>query len=151
MRPGAVAALVGVILLAQGASVTRREADRAASSKVAVDSGLASWVGAHIRPRDALLIVGDAQRLGYRLERPTVGVPSQQFTARSWDSLEVLDAIERYRVRAVIITQDRKATSYGPFLDRLIAGETPAWLIPALTTGQVRVYRSQVGTRAKQN
>lgn len=150
MRPGAIAGLVGMVLLAQAASLPRRDAGRA-SPRVRVDTTLASWVRTHIRPDDALLIVGDAQHLGYQLERPTVGVPPQQFTARPWDSLAVLDAIERYRVRAVIVTREKNQTSYGPFLDRVIEGEIPTWLVPALITGQVRVYVSQGGVRATQN
>jgi hypothetical protein len=47
MRPGAIAGLVGVILLAQAGSLPRREADRPAASTVDVDTTLASWVRTH--------------------------------------------------------------------------------------------------------
>jgi hypothetical protein len=133
-------ALVGVVLLAQGVSLRRREAARPVPSQVAVEPALLAWVGKHVRPEEAIMVVGDAQPVGYQLQRPTVGIPPHQYSVRSWDSLEVREALARYRVQAVIVARERHDASYGPFFDRLIAGDSPAWLVPALTTQRARVY-----------
>ena len=140
MRTAAIAALASVVLLAQAASLPRREAARPVPSQVAVEPALLAWVGTQVRPDEALMVVGDAQPVGYQLRRPTVGVPPHQFTVRPWDSLQVREALAHYRVQALIVARERHNTSYGPFFDRLIAGDAPVWLVPALTTERARVY-----------
>jgi hypothetical protein len=135
---GAVLA-VGLLLVAQAASLPRRYAERPAPRPAGVDS-LANLVGGRAAASDVLLVIGDGQRVGYHLGHPTIAVPAQSFTALSWDEARLREIARRYGARLLVVSRSADASAAKEFAARLGRGERPDWLVLVGTTSSASVY-----------
>lgn len=134
-----VAALVALILLAQGAELPRRWKARPNAALASVDPAVA-WVKLHTGPNDVIMAIGDGQRIGYQSARPTAVVPQSRFTAFVWDEGRIHRIAREYRVRVFIISRAVREAEYTPFAAELASGRAPAWLHLEVETETGRLY-----------
>jgi hypothetical protein len=141
MRAQAViAASIGALLLAQAVSLPRRYADRPALG-VGGDSALRAVVAQHSGTGEPVVILGNGQRLGYRVGRPALAVPAAFFTGVRWDEGRIRKVAARYGARLVIVSSEGADSSAArEFVARLSTGDVPDWLVEVARTPTVRLY-----------
>jgi hypothetical protein len=141
-RTGAVVVFVGLVLVAQAASLPGRWAARP-GEKAGVDLELRSLVSAHSGPSEPVLVIGDGQHTGYFLRRPTVAVPAAFYTSEPWDEARIRGMIARYGVRLVVVSRPANGSGAEALVRQLDAGQLPAWLVPIGETPTARVYATR--------
>jgi hypothetical protein len=114
---------------------------------------LRDWVGINMRTDTPVLSV-EGQATGYLLQRPTISMVGRTFSSRKWDEDEVRKTMLDYQVRYLIIYPGIPAP-FAPeqeeseFLQQLIAGKHPSWLLPVFRTAHVAIFELLQSRSAK--
>ena len=138
-RAGVLVVLVGLVSVAQAASWSGRWGARPRQN-AGVDPELISIASSHGGPSDPVLVIGDGQRTGYFLRRPTVAVPAAFYTSTEWDEARIREMIARYGVRLVVVSRQSDGSAAEAFLHQLNSGRLPEWLVPVGETPTAKVY-----------
>ena len=118
---------------------------RALSAPTASGQSLRDWIEDNC-PKDGVIAAVDGQATGFELRRPTLSLIESQFSAQTWTEAHLKTVLLRFGAKYLIVypsdTSVRKAVqSESPFLQRLVARQTPDWLVPVADNPMAAVYR----------
>lgn len=134
-----LAVLTGLILLGQAASLAARWRGLPAPDAGA-DPVLLATVQEASSGSDPIAVIGDGQRIAYRLGRPALAVPASAFTSTRWDEDRLRKTMAQYGARVLVVSRTAEKSAAAPLVRKLGEGNPPAWLGLLAETPTARVY-----------
>lgn len=102
---------------------------------------ISEWTKRNTSTEEPIVIIGDSQRIGYYSNRPTLGVPEQEFTRHVWNFSRITNVASQYGARYIIASKTEHSSDFNAESLLLMTGHTPNWLTLEANLDAAYVYR----------
>ncbi len=87
------------------------------------------------------MAIGDGQRIGYYSNRPTLVVPTTEYSSAIWNEEKIRGMASNYGARFLFVGRTEDSSRYDSFAGSLIDGDVAPWLEHVQTFDTAFVYR----------
>lgn len=105
--------------------------------------GIVAWLDSQPDNDEAILVVGDGQRIGFLSQRKTLVIPPSFFSGRDWNLKMFREVIEQYRVGTIVAIKNNGEYEYAEGIEQLTKGSSPEFLSFQKELSTAFIYRTK--------